>query len=61
VIYVARQLSHGAQLTLGTYGHVIEEFEDAPTQNAEAAIVAARGGSAAPQLPIATAQPAGDP
>ena len=30
VIYVARQLGHDAQLTLGTYGHVIDELEDAP-------------------------------
>src|SRR4051794_6823718 len=30
VIYVARQLGHGAELTLGTYGHVIEELDDAP-------------------------------
>ena len=28
MIYVARQLGHGATLTLGTYGHVIEELED---------------------------------
>jgi site-specific recombinase XerD len=30
VIYVARQLGHGADLTLRTYGHVIEELEDSP-------------------------------
>ena len=30
VIYVARQLGHGADLTLGTYGHTIEELDDAP-------------------------------
>lgn len=42
VIYVARQLGHGAQLTLSTYGHVIDEFEDAPNLNAEEAIWAAR-------------------
>jgi len=52
VIYVARQLGHGAQLTLGTYGHVIEELEDAPRQDAEAEILAARETCAAPQLPI---------
>jgi hypothetical protein len=52
VIYVARQLGHGAQLTLGTYGHVIDELEDSPRQDAEAAILAARDGSAAHQLPI---------
>ncbi|XAY03469.1 integrase [Paraconexibacter sp. AEG42_29] len=43
VIYVARQLGHGAALTLGTYGHVIDEFEDAPRLPAEDAIRAARG------------------
>lgn len=42
VIYVARQLGHGAQLTLSTYGHVIDELEDAPSLDAEAAIRAAR-------------------
>ena len=30
MIYVARQLGHDAKLTLSTYGHVIDEFEDAP-------------------------------
>lgn len=29
VIYVARLLGHDAKLTLSTYGHVIDEFEDA--------------------------------
>ncbi len=28
VIYVARQLGHDARLTLSTYGHVMDEFED---------------------------------
>jgi hypothetical protein len=42
VIYVARQLGHGAELTLRTYGHVIEELEDAPQLPAEEAIRAAR-------------------
>ncbi len=42
VIYVARQLGHGAELTLGTYGHVIDELEDAPNIPAEDAIKAAR-------------------
>jgi integrase len=41
-IYVARQLGHGAQLTLGTYGHVIDELEDQPRIPAEDAIRAAR-------------------
>ena len=42
VIYVARQLGHGADLTLRTYGHVIEELEDSPQLPAEDAITAAR-------------------
>lgn len=53
VIYVARQLGHGAQLTLGTYGHVMDELEDSPRQDAEAAILAARSTRAAHTLPIA--------
>jgi integrase len=44
VIYVARQLGHSAQLTMRTYGHVIDELEDAPRIVAEDAIVAARRG-----------------
>ena len=44
VIYVARQLGHGAELTMRTYGHVIDEFEDAPRISAEEAIAAARRG-----------------
>jgi integrase len=52
VIYVARQLGHGAQLTLSTYGHVIDELEDQPRQDAETAILTAREGSAAHGLPI---------
>ena len=43
MIYVARQMGHDAKLTLGTYGHVIEELEDAPRIGAEDAIRAARG------------------
>jgi len=42
VIYVARQLGHGADLTMGTYGHVIDELEDAPRLAADDAIRAAR-------------------
>lgn len=42
VIYVARQLGHGAQLTMRTYGHVIDELEDAPHLAAEDAIRQAR-------------------
>jgi integrase len=42
VIYVARQLGHGAELTLRTYGHVIEELEDSLQLPAEEAIRQAR-------------------
>ncbi len=41
-IYVARQLGHGADLTLKTYGHVIDELEHAPQLSAEEAIERAR-------------------
>jgi integrase len=52
VIYVARQLGHGAQLTLGRYGHVIDELEDALRVGAEAAIAAARSTAVAHELPM---------
>jgi integrase len=44
VIYVARQLGHDARLTLTLtrYGHVIDELEDAPRLEAEAAIANVR-------------------
>ncbi|MDQ1464193.1 MAG: hypothetical protein QOC73_1134 [Actinomycetota bacterium] len=42
MIYVARQLGHGAGLTMSTYGHVIDELEDAPNLDAESAIRHAR-------------------
>lgn len=42
VIYVARQLGHGAELTMRVYGHVIEELEDRPQLPAEDAIQEAR-------------------
>jgi hypothetical protein len=42
VIYVAREMGHDAKLTLSTYGHVIDELEDAPRVSAEDAIRAAR-------------------
>jgi integrase len=42
VIYVARQLGHDARLTLTRYGHVIDELEEQPRVQAEAAIAAAR-------------------
>ncbi|MCP9490367.1 MAG: site-specific integrase [Solirubrobacteraceae bacterium MAG38_C4-C5] len=55
-IYVARQLGHGAALTMGTYGHVIDELEDAPNLPAEDAIRAARegrnGGSCSPLVRV---------
>jgi len=44
VIYVARQLGHGAALTLWTYGHVIDELDGAEKLDAETAIRAARAG-----------------
>ena len=45
MIYVARQMGHDAKLTLSTYGHVIDELEDAPRVSAEDAIRAARESS----------------
>ncbi|MEK6273161.1 MAG: tyrosine-type recombinase/integrase [Actinomycetota bacterium] len=42
VIYVARQLGHGAELTMRVYGHVIEELEDQPQLPAVDAIREAR-------------------
>ena len=47
VIYVARQLGHDARLTLTTYGHVIDELDDAPRLAAEDAIRKARENSCA--------------
>ena len=42
---MARQLGHDVRLTLSTYGHVIDELDDAPRVSAEDAIRAAREGS----------------
>jgi integrase len=42
VIYAARQLGHDARLTLTRYGHVMDELEDTPRIEAEAAIADAR-------------------
>jgi integrase len=42
VIYVVRQLGHDSRLTLTPYGHVIDELEDSPRIEAEAAIAKAR-------------------
>ena len=47
VIYVARQLGHDARLTLSTYGHVMDEFEDMPRLDAQTAIADARAALAA--------------
>jgi hypothetical protein len=41
-MYVARQLGHDARLTLTTYGHVIDELDEAPRIGAEEAIRAVR-------------------
>jgi integrase len=41
-VYIARQLGHGAALSLRTYQHVIDELEDAPRVPAEDAIREAR-------------------
>lgn len=61
VIYVARQLGHGAQLTLRTYGHVIDELEDAPRQDAEDAIRTARESVSGKCLPAAVVGVSGAP
>jgi hypothetical protein len=52
-IYVARQLGHGADLTLKVYGHVIDELEGAPGQLADDAISAARDDSGTRLVPVA--------
>jgi integrase len=52
-IYCARQLGHGADLTLKVYGHVITELEDAPGQSADDAISAARDASRTRLVPVA--------
>lgn len=52
VIYVARQLGHGAELTLRTYGHVIDELEDAPQLSAEDAIRRARERAGTRSVPL---------
>jgi integrase len=43
VVYVARQLGHSTAVCMRTYGHVVDELEDAPRIAAEDAIAAARG------------------
>jgi hypothetical protein len=57
VIYVARQLGHGAGLTMRTYGHVIDELEDAPSLPAEEAIRRARAESVPSQFLISRKAP----
>jgi hypothetical protein len=52
VIYVARQLGHGAELTMRVYGHVIEELEDRPQLPAEDAIREAREAVSAATEPV---------
>ncbi len=42
VVYVARQVGHSTAVCMRTYGHVIEELEDAPRITAEDAIRVAR-------------------
>jgi hypothetical protein len=51
VIYVARQLGHDAQMTLSTYGHVIDELDEAPRMPAEQAIREARSGACVNGVP----------
>jgi integrase len=41
-VYIARQLGHGAGVSVGTYQHVLDELEDAPQLPAEEAIRQAR-------------------
>jgi integrase len=43
ITYVAAQLGHSSAMTLRTYAHVFEEFEDVDRTSAEAAIERARG------------------
>jgi hypothetical protein len=42
VVYIAKQLGHGADVALRTYQHVIDELEDRPALAAEDAIREAR-------------------
>lgn len=45
VHYVAKQLGHGARFTLDTYGHVLDELDNAPRLPAVDAILQARRAS----------------
>jgi hypothetical protein len=60
VIHVARQLGHGAELTMRVYGHVIEELEEEPQLPAEEAIRRARH-AAGPVQPSLLPEPSRDP
>lgn len=51
VHYVAAQLGHGPDMTLGTYGHVVAEFEDAPRVDPETEIGKARGEACSARVP----------
>ena len=42
LLRVARQLGHSAAVTLSTYAHVMEEFEDSPVIDYEAEVMKAR-------------------
>lgn len=59
VIEVARQMGHGANLTLNTYGHVIDELADGDRIDAEVEIERARRalqpGSPEPKQALTTA------
>jgi integrase len=59
VVYVARQLGHSTAVCLRTYGHVIEELDEAPNITAEDAIIAARVARKDEQGTDATAAAAG--
>jgi integrase len=54
--YVAKQLGHNASMTISTYGHVVEDFEDQPRVDPEATIWAAR--EAACAFPVRSADTA---
>lgn len=51
-----RQPGHDATLTLNRYGHVIDELEEAPRLDAEAAIRAVRRESCTSSVPSSPAE-----
>ncbi len=59
VVYVARQLGHSTSVCMRTYGHAIEELEDAPRLSAEDAISAARAECVSGKCPAAVTAPGG--